>query len=252
MNQLIAWRLVMGTLVALISLSGIADELTGKVLDLGTRGGIPGVTVTVFDLKRQEVGGGVTNALGEYHVENLTTHTLPLSAEFSNPDYVTNPTKLTVKQLKSAQEIVSMAKANSDNAYYSQASENLVHEKNESQRWQQLSAVASLRPDNRLIVENKLRASGNTEIVTELAASTTAQSVLEAVSDSAHDQGIHVTVLPNNARKQVVIVPDSKSSTEFATIRSALDQAKVQANIMKTPQIYMLDKQAIMSPGANY
>jgi hypothetical protein len=250
MNQSSNWRPLAALLAALVSVSVHGDEVTGKVIDLGSGNGLPGVLISIRDLKDHEVASGSTDGVGAYSVTVPKRPTLPLTAQFRKPNFVTDPTLLTIKQTKTAQDSVTMVQSEGTTAYYNQAIAELEQDTSAGQRWQKAWAVASLPDANQQLVKAKLGASGHTDIVNDVNKARQTQEVIAAVSKNVSDGGLpHVAVLPNNASRLVAIVPDSTSRVQVAKVQSVLDDAKGKADV-QGQDVYLLKQRAIRNNSA--
>ncbi|MGF6931282.1 hypothetical protein OKW41_000421 [Paraburkholderia sp. UCT70] len=244
------WRPLAALLAALVSAAVHGDEVTGKVIDLGSSRGLPGVLISIRDLKDHEVASGSTDGVGAYSVAIPKGQTLPMTAQFRKPNFVSDPTLLTIKQTKTAQDSVSMVQSEGTTAYYNRAVAELEQDTSAAQRWQKAWAVASLPDADQQLVKAQLATNGHTDIVNDVNKARQTQEVIAAVSRNVRDGGLpHVAVLPNNSSKLVAIVPDSTSRVQFAKVQSVLNDAKEKADL-QGQGVYLLKPEAIRNNSA--
>ncbi|HTR07438.1 MAG TPA: hypothetical protein VMJ11_12455 [Paraburkholderia sp.] len=247
MNRQTYWRISAAAVVALACLPAWGDSLSGHVLDLATNDGLAGVLVSVRTFDGKELATGGTDLHGAYSIALPPDHPLPLVVAFRKVTYVSDPTRVPVKQTSEAQKDVYLAKKDDgDQHYYEKVAQSLGNETDEAQRWQKLQTVAALPAANQSLVAGQLQLSGNTAALNDLATTNKTNQVLARFRENLRDENQpEIAALPDYKSKQIVILSTAPATTNYAVVQDLLNQAKREAALEPNSKVLTLDKGSI-------
>lgn len=247
MNRHTYWRIGAAGLVTLASLPAWSDSLSGRVMDMATNDGLSGVLISVRTFDGKELATGGTDLHGAYSIALPPDHPLPLVAAFRKVTYVSDPTRMPVKQTSETQEDVYLArKDNGDAPYYAKVADSLGNETNEAQRWQKLQTVAALPSSTQQLVTGQLRLSGNIVALNDLATANKTNQVLATVRRNLHEENQpEIAALPDYKTKQIVILSTAPSATDYSKVQDFLTQAKKDAALDSGSNVLTIDKGSI-------